>query len=128
LEALIRFRMMTVRLSLLLTAAAAAAVYYWDPQSAQGLLMGGIGGTLAFWILARRVEKFAGMSAAEVHSAAVKGMVLRMAVYGAVLWRAWLLNPDSRMPLFAAVAGIMIPRAVVYFLAFTSIDLGKKHT
>ncbi|MBI1318729.1 MAG: hypothetical protein GC168_07245 [Candidatus Hydrogenedens sp.] len=127
-EALVRFRLMVVRWSLVLVALAAAGCYLWEKKVGLGLAMGGLGGVLAFWILARRVEKFAQVTPAQVHSEAVKGMVLRMAVYGVVLWRAWSLDPVGRLPLFAAVAGILIPRLVLYFLALTNIDLGKKHS
>lgn len=125
-ETLVRFRLMTVRLSLMLLAVMALGAAAWERDIAIGLMMGGLSGVIAFWILARRVEKFAGASAAEIQSAAIKGMLLRMGVYGLALWRAYDLDPQSKLPLFAAVCGILVPRVVMYFLAFTSLDLKQK--
>ncbi len=127
-EILIRFRLMTVRISLVILGILAAIAAAWDRDIALGLGMGGLAGVIAFWILARRVEKFADMSAAQIQSAAIKGMLLRMVVYGLALWRAYTIDPQSNLPLFAAVGGLLIPRVVMYFLAFTSLDLRQKQS
>ena len=116
---------MTVRISLVLVGIAAGACWWFEPDIGLGVAMGGMAGTAAFWMLARKVERFAGMTPDKVSSEAAKGMLLRMVVYGLALWRAWALDPETNLPLFAAVAGIFIPRAVIFFLAFTSLDLSQ---
>jgi len=117
---------MTVRISLALVLAATVACAAWSWPLAQGMALGGIAGTLGFWMLARRVQKFASLEPAQLNSEIAKGMLLRMVVYGLALWRAWSLDPETYHPLLAAVAGIFIPRLVIYFLAFTSLDLSQE--
>jgi hypothetical protein len=116
-----QFRTRLLRISLALLGGCAAAAAFYDINVALGMLLGGFAGTLAFWLLARRVEQFQGMSSAEVQVAAMRGTLVRLGVYAAALWAAYLLDPSSRAPLAAAIFGILIPRFVMYGLAFTNL-------
>ena len=115
--------MLTVRLSLVLVVVIGAGLFFWEPAISQGFAMGGVAGVLTFWILARRLEKFATMQPEKIQSDAIKGAFLRMVIYGLVLARAYYLDPETTYPLFAATGGIFIPRVVIYFVAFTGADL-----
>jgi len=109
-----------LRTSIVLVAAASIGALFLDVDLARGLGIGGAGGVAAFWILSRRVAEFSGMSAAQIQVAAMRGMVLRMAVYGLSLGAAYMIDPVSRRPLFAAILGLLIPRVVMYVYAFQS--------
>ena len=50
----------------------------------------------------------------------MRGMFVRMAVYGLSLGAAYMLDPVTRRPLFAAILGLLIPRVVMYLYAFKS--------
>ncbi|MBN2311783.1 MAG: ATP synthase subunit I, partial [Candidatus Hydrogenedentes bacterium] len=84
-EPLRRFRLMTVRLALLLTAVATAVAYPLNVTAAKGILAGGIGGVLAFWVVALRVEKLALAGDGRVKSIGVRWTLFRLAVYALVL-------------------------------------------
>jgi hypothetical protein len=90
-----------------------------------GVVMGGAAGTAAFWMLARRVERFAAMDATQIQASAMQGMFARMALYGATLTAAYLVNPETKAPLVAAALGLLIPRVVLYATALRG-SLGAK--
>jgi len=124
-ETIRRTRLVAVRLSLLLTAVGALCAYPFGITAAQGFLMGGLGGTLGFWLLARKVEQLGAMAPEQVHAQAAKWMMVRMVIYGLVLYRAFTLDTERYVGLMAAVAGILVMRLVMIFLAFTGFDLKR---
>lgn len=118
-----RFRLMAVRLALLLTALGSGALVLWNRPAAQGFLMGGIAGILGFWIMAIRLEKLANKAALNVKSAILAWGTVRLAVYGAVLFRAYTLDRERMLGLLGATAGIFVIRIVMTFLGVTGMDL-----
>ena len=116
-EPLTLFRTRILRLSLLLTGVTSLAALAWNADVALGVVMGGAAGTAAFWMLARRVERFAAMDATQIQASAMQGMFARMALYGATLTAAYLVNPETKAPLFAAALALLIPRVVLYAMA-----------
>lgn len=118
---------MAVRLSLLLSLIIAAILYFAvDPISAQGLLIGGIAGTLAFWILSIRVQKFASNPSAKVKLTTLRWSALRYCVYGVALARAYYLDTETYHAFIAAALGLLIIHVVLVFLAFTGLDMRGK--
>ena len=124
-EPLTLFRTRILRLSLLLTGVTSLAALAWNADVALGVVMGGSAGTAAFWMLARRVERFAAMDATQIQASAMHGMFARMALYGATLTAAYLVNPETKAPLVAAALGLLIPRVVLYATALRG-SLGAK--
>ena len=122
-ETLRSFRLLAVRLSLLLTAVAAgiAAIFGWP--AVQGVLMGGIAGTLAFWLTARQVEKLATGGKSKVYSVPLGWRFLEMLIYILVLARAYTLDREALSGFLGAVAGLFIIRAVIVLLGVTGLDL-----
>ncbi len=90
-----------------------------------GFAFGGVGGTLAFWILAVRAEKLASLPPDKVQSWAFQWTFVRLLIYALVLYRAYRLDQESLYGLFAAVAGLFIIRIVMIFVALTGLDLEK---
>ena len=121
-----QLRLMAVRIALVLTMIAAAVAYLLDPLYAHGLLLGGIAGVLVFWITARQLEKLAGRAAGGVYSLPTWWSVVRFAVYGLVLARAYMLDRESLGGLWSALAGLFIIRLVLVFLGFTGLDLKQE--
>jgi hypothetical protein len=117
---LTEFRNRILRVSVGLIALCSLAAMTQDVDLALGLGIGGAAGVAAFWMLSRRVEEFLGMDATEIQVAAMRGMFVRMAVYGLSLGAAYMLDPVTRRPLFAAILGLLIPRVVMYLYAFKS--------
>jgi len=114
---------MAVRLSMILTVILSAGFYTWDPNAAQGAMLGGIAGILGFWIIAIRLEKLAGKTPSKVQFAALTWSVYRFALYGVVLYRAYTLDKVEWHGLIGALVGIMMIRFVLVFLGVTGYDM-----
>ena len=123
-EALKRLRIYCVRLSILATIVLTVLVWaLWGRTIGLGLAMGGLGGTLAFWLLALRAEKLATLPPDKVQSWALQYTFFRLLIYALVLYRAYSLDPEFMHGLFAAAGGLFIVRLAIIFLAFTGLDL-----
>lgn len=118
-----RFRLMAVRLALLLTALGGFGGYALDATVGKGILIGGIGGVLAFWLSARSVEKLATMDPKKVKYRAYGWTFVRLLIYGLVLVRAITWDRETLHGFWGAVAGILIIRVVTIFLGLTGLDL-----
>jgi len=116
---------MTVKYSLAFLAVAGAVAFYFDRIVAQGLLLGGLAGVVAFWIMALRVEKLAQQPANRVQSEIFKGMAIRMAIYALSLGRAYYLDTETMHGLLAAVLGLFVTHLVMIILGITGLDLRK---
>ncbi len=122
-ETLRRFRLLAVRLGLLMTAVAAFGGFAFDSVLGKGLLGGGIAGVLAFWIIARQTEKLANLPREKIHSLTYRWTALRLLFYGVVLVWGYRLDPDSLRGLLGVAAGLFIIQLVVVFLGITGWDL-----
>lgn len=119
-----KFRTAVVRRALFTTAILAAGVYQLvDKNAAHGLLLGGLGGILGFWIIAVRLEKLANMAPGKVHFAALTGTLIRFLLYGAVLFRAFTLDRENMHGLIGATAGILVIRFVTIIMAITGSQM-----
>ncbi len=121
-----RFRLMTVRFSLILTLVAAAIGFKFEREVGLGIAMGGIAGVLGFWLLASRMEKVAIVSPDKVKSCFQKWSLIKFAIYGATLWRAYSFDPERGYCMLGAVAGLFVVRVVMAFMGFTGLDLKKE--
>ncbi len=122
-EPLRRFRLMTVRVTLLLALVAAAIAYVFSPVVARGLLAGSIAGTLSFWITALRTEKLALAQKNPVRSFGLKSVIFRMGVFGVTLWWAYHLDTHAYLGLISAAIGLFVVRFVAAFFGLTGLDL-----
>jgi len=121
------FRLLIVRLSIALTLATGAAAYFLISDAAGiGLLLGGLGATLAFWIMATRVEKLATIPKEKIQSSAFRWTFVRLLIYGLVLYRAYLLDSEHLHGLLAALGGLFLHRAVLIGVALTGADLRQE--
>lgn len=120
-----RFRLMAVRISLVISAAGAGAFYLWNGAAAQGFLMGGIAGILSFWVEAVRLEKVASRAGANVKFASLAWTTFRFVIFGAVLIRAYTLDRERMLGLLGAAAGLFVIRFVITFLGITGMDLNE---
>lgn len=121
-----RFRIFAVVLSLGVTILSAAAGFLLAQRViALGLLYGGLSGTVTFWILALRVQKFAEQDPHTIQSEVYKWTFVRLAIYGIALYRAYILDTITFHGLFAALAGLFIIRLALIVLAVTGWDKKK---
>lgn len=124
LKPLRRFRITAVRIALSATVALALLAYFFvGPAATQGVLLGGIGGVLGFWIIAVRLEKLANMAGEKVHFAALTWTSFRFLLYGAVLFRAYTLDREDMHGLLGATAGLLLIRFVMIFMGLTGIEM-----
>lgn len=114
---------MTVRYALGFVVAAGVVAFYFDKVVGKGLLIGGLAGVLAFWIMAYRVEKLATQPLDRVQSELFKGMLIRMVIYALSLGRAFYLDTESMHGLIAAALGLFITHLVMIVLGITGLDL-----
>lgn len=118
------FRILSVQLALLLTMVAGGLAWaLFGQPPAQGLLMGGIGSALVFWLQARSVEKLANAGTGSVHSRLTVWQVVRLAVYAVILTRAYYLDPAQFTGLIGAIIGLFMIVVAVAFLGVTGLDL-----
>ncbi len=125
-EPLKRFRLMAVRIALLLTALGGFGTYKFDPVLAKGILIGGIGGVLGFWLTALSVEKVATMPKKKVKLSVYNWTIICLLIYGLVLGRAYMWDPETFHGFWGAAGGILIIRAVTIFLGLTGLDLKEE--
>ncbi|MCK5860885.1 MAG: hypothetical protein KAH38_00270 [Candidatus Hydrogenedentes bacterium] len=121
------FRVFAVRISLMLTMVAALVMYPLLGRVASvGLLMGGIAGSVVFWITARQLEKLAIQFTNTVYFVPVKWRIVGLAIYAAVLIRGYTLDKEHFIGLFAVAAGLFMIRLAVVILGVTGLDLPKE--
>jgi len=119
-------RLMAVRLSLMLVMAAAAVAFVFDRVVAHGLLLGGVAGVLAFWIVAVRLEKLASQSGNRVYTFSAWLSAVQLALYALALGRAYWLDRETLRGFVAAAVGLFIIRVVVVLLGLTGLDLKRE--
>ncbi len=122
-ETLRRFRLLAVRISVAVTFVAAIVAYRFDAVVAKALLMGGVAGTLVFWVTAVRLEKLATRGDRAVYSVPPTWRLLELAVYALVIMRAHYMAPDSVRGWLSAVVGLFIVRGAAVVLGLTGWDL-----
>lgn len=125
-ETLKHFRLMTVRLSLLITAVAGFALLPFNRPAGLGVLLGGIAGVLGFWLMAVRLEKVATRPAEKVKLFAYRWTAIRMAIYALALYRAYTLDRERLHGLLGAVGGLLIIRVVLIVVGLTGFDLKRQ--
>lgn len=125
-EPLKQFRLMTVKLSLVLILLAAGAALLFDGTVAHGFVLGGLAGVIAFWMMARTVEKFASIPKQKLQSYSFRLTLVRMVIYALVLYRAYTLDRESMHGLLAAIAGLLVTHVVIVILALTGRDLRQR--
>ncbi len=126
-ESLVTFRLFAVRIAMMLTVVAAILVYALFGRAASiGLLMGGLSGTLVFWVTARRLEKVARQGSNMIVSVPPTWRVAGLLVFALVLARAYTLDREGLSGLIAAAVGLFIVRIAAVVLGVTGLDLPKE--
>ena len=121
-----RFRLIAVRLSLMLTMVSAAAVYMmFGKIVAHGLLLGGVAGTLLFWITAVRTEKLAKTSSKRLKWGTSSLVILKYMVFSVALWHSYNLDKATMRGFIASALGLFIINFVLLILGLTGFDLRK---
>lgn len=116
-----------MRISMALTLLAAAIAYPVLGRTVSiGLLLGGLAGTLVFWVTARRLEKLANKSSIGLYSLPLGWRMAGFGVYIAVLLRGYTLDKEGFSGLIAVVAGLFIIRFAAILLGLTGLDLPKE--
>jgi hypothetical protein len=122
LQPLKRFRLLVVRMTMLVTFAVVGIAWFHDPRTAQGVLLGGIAGVLGFWIIAIRLEKLVHMNPDKVKFAALTWSAYRFALYGAALYKSFTLDRETYHGLIGGLIGIMIIRVVLVIVGVAGLD------
>ena len=121
-EPLKQFRLLAVRMTLVAIAILAGGAWFYDPISAQGVLLGGLAGVLGFWIIAIRLEKVVRLNPEKVQFAALTWSAYRFALYGAVLYKTFTLDKETYHGLIGGLMGIMLIRFVLFVVGATGMD------
>ena len=110
-----------------ITLVLAIAVYPLVGRPASiGLLLGGLAGTLVFWVTAQKMEKLATKNSNAVYSVPMTWRVAGMAVYALVLVRAYTLDREGLSGLIAAAVGLFLIRIAMVALGLTGLDLPRE--
>lgn len=121
-ETLTQFRLTIVRYTLLLTVVLAAALWPFHGAAAKGVLMGGIAGTIGFWLNVYVVQKLASPTSSKLTYTAFKWTIVRLVFYALAIYKGYTLDREHYYGLIAAVAGIFLVQAVMITMAFTSLN------
>lgn len=124
-EAVRRFRRLSVSLALLLTLILAGGAYFIEPAIAGGLILGGVSGAMTFWMLAVRVERLVLTEPEKMQSATFRWTLTRLLVYAAALGLAFQLD-DKQHAFIAATLGIFIIRIVAIFVGVSGLDQSRE--
>lgn len=132
------FRLMVVRISLLLTCVLSLCCFFFNAPAGQGFLLGGFASVLAFWLGARAAERSACMAHESSESgdvaipaknklmfSSISSHILRMGLYGAAVYKGYSLDPSGLSGCWCAIGGLFVVRVVVSMLAITGWDLKK---
>lgn len=122
-----RFRLMAVRLSMIIVMILFALALLIDRVTAQGVLIGGIAGILGFWVIAIRLEKVAREKPSKVQYATLTWSFYRYGLYGLVLYKAFTLDKETYHGLLGALVGIYVIQLVLRYLAITGRDQQGLH-
>lgn len=120
------FRLMTVRLALVMTALLTAAGLIFDRTLGLGVLLGGLAGVVAFWITAWQVAKVAADNPQVVQLSAFRWTAVRMAIYAIILYRAYMLDTESGYGLIGAAGGLFVVKLAMFILGLTGLDLTRQ--
>ncbi|MDX9975059.1 MAG: ATP synthase subunit I, partial [FCB group bacterium] len=86
------------------TCSAVIVAGLFDLAAAMGIALGGVAGTLAFWLLARQTAGMMGLSPTLVGAHIYRGLFVRLVLYGLTLTLAYFLDTGD-MHVFAGAAG-----------------------
>jgi len=117
-----QFRLITVRVSLLVTGLLAVAGLLLSRAAAHGVLLGGISSVLVFWIRARRLE-FANADSNHLQLAVYIFAAARFLVYGLILYRSYWLDPEHYYGFIGAAVGILVVHVVLVALGLTRFSV-----
>ena len=121
-----QFRLLTVQLTTLATVVFAALALVLDRTLAHGVLLGGVGGALSFWLMARRLGKVASDDPSKLQSVTLRWMIVRTALYGVILYRAYTLDAETGYGLIGAVGGLFLVKLAMVLLGAAGLDLTKQ--
>ncbi len=121
-----QFRLLTVQLTALATVVFAALALVFDRALAHGVLLGGIGGALGFWLMARRISRVASEEPSKLQSVALRWMCVRTVLYGVILYRAYTLDLDSGYGLIGAAGGLLLVKLAMIVLGVAGLDLTRQ--
>lgn len=121
-ETLTGFRKAFGRISLGVTFAAALVVALFDMPAAGGVLLGGGGGTLAYWATARSVE-LAAATPDTLKSGVQRWGCLRFLLYALAVMVGYRIDPVGWHGVFGAAGGLVVPYCVIMFLGLTGYDV-----
>jgi len=115
-----RFRRWVVGIALGMTTLCVACSFFVDRTLAYGLLMGGLAGTLGFWLAVRQAGQMA-MPGGRLRLG--PWFALRLLIYGLVLYQGYQLDPVHWYGFAGAAFGLLIARVAVSIVAITGWDL-----
>lgn len=112
---------MVARYTLLLAVLCAATAWPFSTAAAKGVLMGGIAGTIGFWITARNVGVLTSPGAQGLEVYAFKWTLVRLTFYAIAVYKGYTLDPVRYYGLIAAALGIFLVQVVMIAYAFTRL-------
>lgn len=95
------------------TCSAVIVAGLFDLAAAMGIALGGVAGTLAFWLLARQTAGMMGLSPTQVGAHIYRGMFVRLVLYGLTLTLAYFLDTGDMHVFAGAAGGIILVRFAV---------------
>ena len=111
-----------MRVCIIATLILAGCAFLINGKMAQGVLLGGFASTLGFWYTARSFETLDISVTTKVKYRIMLSALLRMAMYGLVLYKAYSLDTVHLLGFWGAAAGLFVIRFGVTIAGFTNWD------
>ncbi len=121
-EVVQRFRVSVVMIALGITAVLFFIALFFDASLAKGVALGGVAGSVIFWISARFSEG-ATSGNGVLKYAIVTIPLIRITVYALVLWKGYTYDPVHWFGFFGVVAGVTVVQMTVVVLGYSGWDL-----
>lgn len=107
-------------------AAAALFGFSFNVAAGAGLLLGGVAGTVGFWLMAHRLERLEFARADRIQMAVYRWMAFRMVFYAMALGVGYLLDRTRMYGLVGAAAGILLARMALIVAAIVTQKRGRQ--
>ena len=117
-----RFRKWVVRVCLTVTLLLGVGSCLVSVKMAQGVLLGGFASTLGFWFSAKTFETLDIAGERNVKYRIMLNALLRLTMYGVVLYKAYTLDVVHLLGFWGAAAGLFVIRIGVTVAGFTNWD------
>ncbi|GMV99735.1 MAG: hypothetical protein AMXMBFR84_08740 [Candidatus Hydrogenedentota bacterium] len=126
-EAVSRFQIRALGLIVLATVGVAVAALTISPTAAQGVVVGGLSGAIALWLMARQMTRFPTLPKEAIAAHVYRSSFIRILLYGLALMVSFFMDTQAMFGLLGAVVGILITHVVLVLFGLAQAIVPKSN-